>query len=140
MLFYFLCVMTCLSLTLRKKLKTFQKMFQCPGWMRKNFIPGNFSWRIAAETWNASCFKKGLLEKQLEWREWPSGLRRCDQNGKVSGSNPTRRLAGLWDPTMHEAPGDPRVEYVKRKWLTLGEWDCLLDNGPKLAVGQPNSS
>ena len=39
-------------------------MFQCPGWMRKNFIPGNFSWRVVAETWDASCFKKGLLEKQ----------------------------------------------------------------------------
>ena len=39
-------------------------MFQCLGWMRKNFIPGNFSWSIAAETWDASCFKKGLLEKQ----------------------------------------------------------------------------
>ena len=39
-------------------------MFQCPGWMRKNFIPGHFSWNIAAETWDASCFKKGLLEKR----------------------------------------------------------------------------
>ena len=38
-------------------------MFQCLGWMRKNFIHGNFSWSIAAETWDASCFKKGLLEK-----------------------------------------------------------------------------
>ena len=39
-------------------------MFQCPGWLRKNFIPGNFSWRVAAETWDASYFKKGLVEKQ----------------------------------------------------------------------------
>ena len=39
-------------------------MFQYPGLMRKNFIPGNFSWRVVAETWDASCFKKGLLEKQ----------------------------------------------------------------------------
>ena len=39
-------------------------MFRCPGWMRKNFILGNFSWRVAVETWDASCFKKGLLEKQ----------------------------------------------------------------------------
>ena len=37
-------------------------MFQCPGWMRKNFIPGNFSWRVAAETWDAK--EKGWLEKQ----------------------------------------------------------------------------
>ena len=50
--------------TTQKTLKPSKKMFQCPGWMRKNFIPRNFSWRVAAETWDASCFKKGLLEKQ----------------------------------------------------------------------------
>ena len=33
------------------------------------------------------------------WGEWPSGLRRCDQNRKVPGSNPTRRSAGLKDST-----------------------------------------
>ena len=34
--------------------------------MRKNFIPWNFSWRIVGwdETWDATCFKKCLLEKQ----------------------------------------------------------------------------
>ena len=37
-------------------------MFQWPWWMRKNLLL-NFSWRVAAETWDASCFKKGLLEK-----------------------------------------------------------------------------
>ena len=42
--------------------------------------------------------------------EWPSGLRRCSKNRKVPGSNPTMCLAGLRDP-----------------------------NGPKLAMGQPNS-
>ena len=30
---------------------------------------------------------------------WPSGLRRCSKNRKVPGSIPTRRSAGLWDPT-----------------------------------------
>ena len=39
-------------------------MLQCQEWMRKNFIPGNFSWSVAAETWDATCFKKCLLEKQ----------------------------------------------------------------------------
>ena len=53
------------------------------------------------------------------WEEWPSGLRRCDQNRKVPGSNPTRRSAGT--QPRYEAPGDPRVEYVKCKRLTLGE-------------------
>ena len=47
---------------------------------------------------------------------------------------------GLGTQPRYEAPGDLRVEYVKRKWLTSGEWGCLLDNGPKLAVGKPNSS
>ena len=39
-------------------------MFQFIGWMRKNFIHRNFSWKVWAETWDASCFRKGLLEKQ----------------------------------------------------------------------------
>ena len=50
--------------TTQKTLKPSKKMFQCPGWMRKIFIPGNFSWEVVAETWDASCFKKSLLEKQ----------------------------------------------------------------------------
>ena len=41
-------------------------MFQWPGWMKKNFIPRNFSWRVAPEIWDASCFIKVLLEKQQE--------------------------------------------------------------------------
>ena len=48
--------------TIQKTLKPSKKIFQCPGWMRKNFIPGNFSWRVAAETWDAK--EKGWLEKQ----------------------------------------------------------------------------
>ena len=32
--------------------------------MRKNFIPGNFRWRVSTETWDASFFKKSWLEKQ----------------------------------------------------------------------------
>ena len=56
--------------------------------------------------------------------EWPSGLRLCNQNQKVPTWNPTRCLAGLgW-----------------MQWLTSCEWSCFLNNYPKLAVGQPNSS
>ena len=55
------------------------------------------------------------------WGEWPSGLRHCDQNRKVPGSNPTRRSAGLRTHPRYKAPGDLRVEYVKRKCLTSGE-------------------
>ena len=33
--------------TRQKTLKPSKKMFQCLGWMRKNFIPGDFSWRVA---------------------------------------------------------------------------------------------
>ena len=32
--------------------------------------------------------------------EWPSGLRRYTVNQMDAGSNPTRHLAGLWDPTF----------------------------------------
>ena len=57
----FLCVLTCLSLILHKKLENFLK--ECVD-EKKNFIPWKFSWRVPAKTWDASCFKKGLLEKQ----------------------------------------------------------------------------
>ena len=33
------------------------------------------------------------------WGEWPSGLRRCNQNWKVPGSNPARHSARPKDPT-----------------------------------------
>ena len=60
--------MTCDDLpfihTTQKTLKPSKKLFQFPGKTRKNFTPGNFSWSASAETWDASCFKKALLEKQ----------------------------------------------------------------------------
>ena len=74
------------------------------------------------------------------WGEWPSGLGRCSKNRKVSGSNPTRRSAGLRDPTSLRGSRWPPGRKCKTQWLTSGEWGCPLDNGPKLAVGQPNSS
>ena len=49
-------VMTSRSLTLCK--------FR--GWTIKSFIPCNFSWRVSAEAWDASCFKKGLLENNSD--------------------------------------------------------------------------
>ena len=62
--YFFMCDDSSFINTTQKNFKTFQKMFQFPGWIRKNFIPGSFSWRVLAETWDASCFRKGLLEKQ----------------------------------------------------------------------------
>ena len=51
--------------TAQKTVKPSKKIFQFPGWMRKNFMPGDFSWKQEnTKTWDASCFKKGLLEKQ----------------------------------------------------------------------------
>ena len=67
-------------------------------------------------------------------------LKCCDQNQKVPGSKPTMCSTRLMDPTSYKAAGDLQAEYVKCKWLTSGEWGCLLDKGPKFAVGQPNSS
>ena len=44
--------------------------------------------------------------------EWPSGLRHCDQN---MVQNPLGTRLGLGTQPRFEAPGDLRVEYVKRK-------------------------
>ena len=59
---FFMCDDLSFINTTQKTLKPSKKMFQCPGWMRKNFIPRNFSWRVAVETWDAK--EKSLLEKQ----------------------------------------------------------------------------
>ena len=74
------------------------------------------------------------------WGEWPSGLRRCSKNRKVLGSNPTRHLAGLRDPTSLQDSWWPLGRKCKTQWVVLGEWGCLVDNGPKLAMRQLNSS
>ena len=71
---------------------------------------------------------------------WPSGLRRCSKNRKVPCSNPTRRSAGLRDPTSLRGSWWPLGRKCNTQWLTSGEWGCPIDNGPKLALGQPNSS
>ena len=72
--------------------------------------------------------------------EWPSGLRRCSKNRKVPGSITTRHSAGPRDPTSLRGSRRPPGRKCKTQWLKSGEWGCPLDNGPKLAVGQPNNS
>ena len=77
---------------------------------------------------------------KANWGEWPSGLRRCSKNWKVPSSIPTTRSAGIRDPTSLQGLRWPADRKFKTQSLTLAEWDCLLNNGPKLAVGQPNRS
>ena len=59
-------LMTCDALPFINTCKPSKKMFQFPGWMRKNFIRGNFSRRVSAETWDASCFKTRSTGKTTE--------------------------------------------------------------------------
>ena len=48
---------------MQKTLKPSNNCFNSQdGWEKT--IPGNFSGKVSAETWDASSFKKGLLEKQ----------------------------------------------------------------------------
>ena len=58
----------------------------------KNRVFGLFK-KIASLVLSGICVKRKFLGFINILGEWPSGLRRCDQN-----SNPTRRLAGLKDP------------------------------------------
>ena len=81
---------------------------------------------------------KTALANENFW-EWPSGLRHCS-NWKVPCSKPTKCLARIWDPTLLWGSWWPLGRKCKTQWLTTGEWGCPLDNGPKLAMGQLNSS
>ena len=49
--------------------------------------------------------------------------------GRFLVRTPLGTSPGLETQPRYEAPSDHRVEYVKRKLLTSGEWGCLLDNG-----------
>ena len=64
--YFFTCDDLLFNNNMQKTLKPSKKMFQFPGWMTKNFIDRNFSWRVLMETWDASWFKEGLLEKEQE--------------------------------------------------------------------------
>ena len=75
-----------------------------------------------------------MLMLSFRW-EWPSGLRRC-KNRKVPGSNPTRRSAGLRDPTSLRGSRWHSGQKCKTQWLTSGEWGCPLDNGPIIYILQ----
>ena len=102
-------------------------------------------WTILTWLWPKimSAYVPGSILKIFSklWEEWPSGLRRCSKNRKVPSSIPTRRSVGLRDPTLLRGSRWPSGRKCKKtQWLTSGEWGCPLDNGPKLAMGQPNSS
>ena len=69
---------------------------------------------------------------EIAWGEWPSGLR-------------IKRLL-VWT-ALGAQPRDPTSLWGSQwpsswswSWVTSGEWGCPLDNGPKLAMGQPNNS
>ena len=47
---------------------------------------------------------------------------------------------GLGTQPCYKDPSDLQVKIVKTQWSTSSDWGCPINNGPKLAVGQPNSS
>ena len=87
-----------------------------------------------------SLTRPSLQDSITRWGEWPSGSRRCIRIGRIPVQNLTRRSARLRDPTSLRGSQWPSGQKCKMQWLTLSQWGCPLDNGPKLAVGQPNSS
>ena len=47
-------------------------------------------------------------------------------------------LPGVGSRPCQNTPGDPRVKKTnKTEWLTLSEWRCPLNNGPKMADRRP---
>ena len=56
------------------------------------------------------------------------------------GQNKLNASASLWDPTSLRRSWWPSGQkFIKMQWLTSGEWDCPLNNDPKLAIGKPHS-
>ena len=54
--------------------------------------------------------KMELSQQNINGEEWPSGLRCYNVNQKHPGLNPTRCLAGLWDPTAYKVHGELWVQ------------------------------
>ena len=66
-----------------------------------------------------SVFGVAVILVRIFPGEWPSGLERYSKNGKVPGSNPTRRSAGLRDSTSLQGSRWPSGRKRKTQWLTL---------------------
>ena len=75
-----------------------------------------------------------------DWGEWYSGLRYYNRIRRVLVQTPLGICPGLVTQPHYEASCDLWIKIVKTQWLISNEWGCPLDNGPKLAVGWPNSS
>ena len=80
-------------------------------WKKKHDIGGRAKWKKS---------NRSILN--LYGAEWPSGLKCCNESRKVPGSNSTRCLTQLRDPTRYETLW-PAGQICKTQWLTLGEWD-----------------
>ena len=102
-------------------------------WMKWEKLCCNLGFNVKYKSGNSH--KKG-------WRvrDWPSGLRCCNQNWKIPSSNPTICSDRLSDPPRFKVPGDYQVEIIITQSLTSGWWGYLLGNGLNLDVGQPSSS
>ena len=75
--------------------------FSCLGFLENGYTQnGNgLVYSAIEKVKKASQFSISTLHEEHKWGEWPSGLRRCNQNWKVPSSKPARRSAGLRDPT-----------------------------------------
>lgn len=65
-----------------------------------------------------------------------------NENRRDPGSNSSRCLTGLWDPTSLLGSPWPlgRTRMKTTQWLTSVYWGCSLDSVPKLSMEHPNSS
>ena len=71
-------------------------------WFIRSLIKifGKTIWPRKCQVTSSRCEEVILLKFHLQiWEEWPIWSRRCYQNQTVPGSVPTRRSAGLRDPT-----------------------------------------
>ena len=80
-----------------------KELLSCQIWRLQNLKSQSYCWRNPTTQPPIPTPKPLDLIKSLAWiefwGEWPSGLRRCNQNRKVPGSKSARRLTRLRKPT-----------------------------------------
>ena len=98
---------------------TKQSIVFSQSWGLVGYVPKHRILESTLQKWGLGFINWVILKV---WGEWPSGLRHCSKNRKVSGSNATRHSARFRVPTSLWGSWWPSGWKRKMQWLTSGDW------------------